>query len=54
MSELIGKQVEVGTGETVYVGKLVEMNETEIYLESESAGWIVIPTEKVAFIRECE
>ncbi len=51
MTELIGKLVEVGTGETVYRGKLVEINEEDIYLESES-GWLVGPVEKVAFIRE--
>lgn len=54
MNDLIGKVVELGTGETTYVGKLVEINEAEVYLESESAGWIVIPTDKVAFIREYE
>lgn len=49
--DLIGKIVEVGTGETVYTGKLVEINEEEVYLESE-LGWVVVPVQKVAFIRE--
>lgn len=52
MTELIGRLVEVGTGEMIYTGKLVEMNDQEVYLESEGAGWIVIPTEKIAYIRE--
>jgi ribosome maturation factor RimP len=53
MTELIGKVVEVVTGETVYIGKLVEVNEEEVYLETE-AGWVVVPVEKVALIREKE
>lgn len=52
MTDLIGKMVEVGTGETIYRGKLVEINEEELYLESDS-GWLVVPVEKVAFVREC-
>ena len=54
MNDLIGKMVEVSTGEMYYIGKLVEMNENEIYLESELSGWMVIPTEKIAGIKECE
>ncbi len=53
MLDMIGKVVEVGTGETTYIGTLVEVNEEEVYLESES-GWIVVPVEKVAYIREFE
>ncbi|MGE5299966.1 MAG: hypothetical protein ACM3MB_03255 [Acidobacteriota bacterium] len=53
MIELIGKVVEVGTAETIYTGKLIEVNEEDVYLESES-GWIVVPVEKVGFIREKE
>ncbi len=51
MQDLVGKMVEVGTVETYYYGKLVEINENEVYLETES-GWLVIPIERVAFIRE--
>jgi ribosome maturation factor RimP len=51
--DLIGKVVEVGTAETTYIGKLVEVNEEEVYLEAE-AGWIVVPIEKIAYIREAE
>jgi hypothetical protein len=53
MLDLIGKIVEVGTGETVYFGKLVEINENEVHLETE-AGWLVIPVERVAYVREKE
>ncbi|MEW6001246.1 MAG: hypothetical protein AB1638_01140 [Nitrospirota bacterium] len=53
MVDLIGKVVEVETGETSYTGKLIEIGEEEVYLESES-GWIVIPVEKVALIKEKE
>ena len=50
MNDLIGKEVEVITAETVYTGKLVEVNEDEVYLESE-AGWLVIPVDRIADIR---
>ncbi len=53
MMELIGKAVEVGTVETIYIGKLVEVSEEEVTLESES-GWIIVPVERVAYIRERE
>jgi hypothetical protein len=51
MNDLIGKLVFVETQETTYSGKLVEIGEEEVYLESEQ-GWIVIPVERVASIRE--
>lgn len=51
MIDLIGKIVEVGTPETTYMGKLVEVNEEEVYLETES-GWIVVPIERITYIRE--
>lgn len=53
MMDLIGTIVEVGTGEAMYVGKLVEVNEYEIHLESES-GWVVVPIERIAFVRPRE
>ena len=53
MIDLIGKIVEVGTVETLYVGKLIEINENEVHLETES-GWLVIPNERIAFVREKE
>ncbi len=51
MIELIGKFVEVMANQTIYRGKLVEVGEEDVYLESES-GWVVIPVERVAVIRE--
>ena len=53
MIELIGKVVEVGTPETTYLGRLAEVNEEEVYLETES-GWVVVPLDRVAYIRETE
>jgi len=53
MMDLIGKIVEVGTGDCLYTGKLVEVNEEEVHLEAES-GWIVIAVDRVTFIREKE
>lgn len=51
MIDLIGKEVEVITAETVYTGKLIEINENEVFLEAE-AGWLTIPVEKIAEIRK--
>jgi hypothetical protein len=51
MIDLRGKQVEVIANDITYTGTLVEISETEVYLESES-GWIVIPVEQVASISE--
>jgi len=51
--DLVGKIVEVLTLETTYIGKLIEIGETEVYLESE-AGWIVVPVEKIISINEKE
>jgi hypothetical protein len=43
----------VETQETTYTGKLVEVGEEEVYLESEM-GWIVIPVERIFSINEKE
>lgn len=51
MLDLIGKIVEISTIETIYAGKLVEINENEAYLEMES-GWVVIPVERILSINE--
>jgi hypothetical protein len=51
MNDLIGKTVIVETRETTYMGKLIEIGEEEVHLESES-GWIVIPVDRIATIRE--
>jgi hypothetical protein len=51
--DLIGKNVEVETTETLYRGKLVEIGEEEVHLESE-IGWIVVPVSKVTNIKEID
>jgi hypothetical protein len=53
MIELLGKQVEVIANGISYTGRFVEISEEEVHLESES-GWVVIPVERVAVIREAE
>ena len=53
MIELVGKIVEVGTVETLYYGKLIEINDNEVHLQTD-AGWLVIPLDRVAFVRERE
>lgn len=51
MIDLIGRFVEVTANDITYRGRLVEISETEIHLESD-LGWIVIPIEQVASIQE--
>jgi hypothetical protein len=51
MIDLIGKRVEVNAVDTVYAGILVEINENEVCLETES-GWIVVPVDRIASIEE--
>ncbi len=53
MLDLIGKIVEVVANDVTYTGKLVEIGEEEVFIESDS-GWIVIPVERVAAIKEKE
>ncbi len=53
MIDLVGRIVEVGTVEATYTGKLVEINEYEVHLESEM-GWVVVPVERVMYVREKE
>ncbi|MDI6745164.1 MAG: hypothetical protein QMD07_07290 [Thermodesulfovibrionales bacterium] len=53
MQNLVGKEVEVLALETTYKGRLIEIGETEVYLEAES-GWIMIPGEKIISITEQE
>ena len=38
VNELIGKKVEVGTAETIYIGVLVEINEAESEERSRHVG----------------
>lgn len=51
IENLVGKVVEVTANDITYTGRLVEMGEAEVYLESD-LGWIVIPTNQIASIRE--
>ena len=51
--DLIGKLVIVETLETTYSGKFIEIGEEEVHLETEM-GWIVIPVERIASIRQKE
>jgi hypothetical protein len=53
MIELLGEYVEVIANNITYAGKLVEIGEEDVYLESES-GWVVIPVERVSIIRKKE
>lgn len=53
MIDLIGKIVVVEAEETNYTGKLIEVGEEEVHLESEM-GWVVIPVSRIASIREKE
>jgi len=53
MNNLTGKIVVVETQETTYTGRLVEIGEEEVHLETDM-GWMVIPIERVTSIREKE
>ncbi|MGB9715652.1 MAG: hypothetical protein ACPL1G_04500 [Thermodesulfovibrionales bacterium] len=53
MMDLIGKNVEIDTVDIIYTGRLIEIGEDEVYIES-GIGCVVIPTEKIAYIREKE
>lgn len=49
MLDLIGRFVRIETTETFYSGRLVEVGEDEVHLESDM-GWLVIPVERVVSI----
>lgn len=51
MIDLIGKKVEVEANGITYTGRLVEISETEVQLETE-LGWVTLLTEHVVNIRE--
>lgn len=51
--DLIGKIVIVETFETTYTGKLIEIGVEDVHLETDM-GWIVIPVDRVAGIKEKE
>jgi hypothetical protein len=53
MLDLIGKKVEVEANGITYTGRLVEISETEVHLETE-LGWVTLMTEYVVNIREAE
>lgn len=50
MHELIGKKVEVITGDITYRGILIEIGETEIYLQA-AEGWITVPVDRVVDVK---
>jgi hypothetical protein len=52
--DLTGKIVVVEAEDGItYTGKLIEIGEEEVYLEGEM-GWIMIPVERIADIREAD
>ncbi len=51
MVDLVGKIVDVETPDMVYTGKLIEIEEEDVHLESES-GWIVVPVDRIINIKE--
>lgn len=53
MQHLTGREVVVHTFETMYRGTLVELGEKELYLQTEN-GWVLIPVDKIADIKEAE
>lgn len=50
MIDLLGKLVVVSANDITYTGKLVEISETDVHLETE-LGWLVIPVESIISIR---
>lgn len=52
MIELVGKIVIIEAIEGItYTGRLIEIGEEEVHIESEM-GWIVIPNDRIATIKE--
>jgi len=47
---LIGQEVEVMSDGMLYRGRLIEVSETDVFLQSE-LGWIQLSVEKVTEIR---
>ena len=47
---LIGSEVEVTAGGMVYFGRLIEVSETDVFLQGE-LGWVQVPVEKVTEIK---
>jgi len=50
MHQFINKEVEIITSEALYSGVLIEVDESEIQIKSES-GWITVPLERVLDVR---
>jgi len=50
LMDLIGKEVEVTASGMLYRGRLIEVSETEVFLQSE-LGWIQLQVENVTEIR---
>jgi len=53
MFDLTGKIVEVEAHGIIYRGKLVEVNETEVHLETEN-GWVVVMNNEITGLRAVE
>jgi len=53
MFDLTGKIVEVEAHGITYRGKLVEVNETEVHLETEN-GWVVVMNNEITGLRAVE
>lgn len=53
MFDLTGKMVEVEAHGIVYRGKLVEVNETEVHIETDG-GWIVVMNQDITAVRSVE
>lgn len=51
MIDLVGKIVNVEASGITYTGRLVEIGETEVHLESD-LGWVVVPVENITSITE--
>jgi len=52
-SLLGGRQVEVVADGILYKGRLIEMGEEDIYLES-SSGWTTIRVDRVSEVRQAD
>ncbi len=50
LAALIGQEVEVTSDGMLYRGRLIEVSETDVFLQSE-LGWIQLSVEKVTDIR---
>jgi len=53
MFDLTGKMVEVEAHGITYRGKLVEINETEVHLETDN-GWVVVMNSDITGLRSIE